>query len=91
SLLSVKRLLIAGAAAVGLYNFGGDGLSYLTTATRLASDGVSDRIPIQFELERAKTMIDSLVPDIKRNMIVIAKEEVTVETIREEVKADTAA
>lgn len=90
SLLTARRLVVAGAAALGLYNFGDDGLSYLSTATRLVSDGVGDQIPIQFELERAKTMIDSIVPDIKRNMIVIAKEEVDVETIRDEVQEGTA-
>ena len=91
NVLTVRRMLLAGAAALGLYSFGENGLTYLSTATRLASDGVADQIPVQFELERAKTMIDPLVPDIKRNMIVIAKEEVNVEMIGEEVKEGTAA
>ena len=85
-LMSAKRLAIAGAAALGLYNFGGDGLSYMTTAGRMVSQEVGDQVPIRFELERAKGMIDSLVPDIKRNMIVIAKEEVSVESVRNEVE-----
>ena len=88
-LLTARRALLAGAAALGLYNFGDDGLSYLSTAGRMVSDEVGDQIPIRFELERAKTMIDSLVPDIKRNMIVIAKEEVSVEAVREEVDTAT--
>lgn len=86
-LLSAKRLALAGAAALGLYNFGDDGISYVSTAGRLVSNEVGDQIPIRFELERAKTMIDSLVPDIKRNMIVIAKEEVSAESVRSEVEA----
>ncbi|EMI17675.1 signal peptide-containing protein [Rhodopirellula maiorica SM1] len=88
-LLSARRVILAGAAALGLYNFGDEGVSYLSTAGRLVSEEVGDQVPIRFELERAKTMIDSLVPDIKRNMIVIAKEEVSVETIRDEVKSAT--
>ena len=84
--MTVRRLALAGAAAVGLYNYGDDGLSYLTTAGRMVSEEVGDQVPVRFELERAKTMIDSLVPDIKRNMIVIAKEEVSVNTIRKEVE-----
>lgn len=89
SMLTLRRTVLAGAAIFGLYAVGDHGLSYLTTATRLAGDEVSERIPVQFELERARTMIDALVPDIKRNMIVIAKEEVSVESIRKEVASAT--
>lgn len=82
---TVKRLLLAGVAAAALFSYGGVGLSYLSTATRLVSNEVGDRIPVQFELERAKTMVDGLVPEIKRNMIVIAEEEVNVGSIRKEI------
>ena len=85
-LMTARRLVLAGAAALGLYNFGDDGMSYLSTAGRMVSEEVGEKVPVSFELERAKTMIDSLVPDIKRNMIVIAKEEVSVESIRSEVE-----
>lgn len=85
SMLTLRRTVLAGAALLGLYAAGDHGLSYLSTASRMAGDEVSSRIPVQFELERARTMINALVPDIKRNMIVIAKEEVSVESIRREV------
>ena len=85
-LMTARRLVLAGAAALGLYTYGDDGLSYLSTAGRMVSEEVGEKVPVSFELERAKTMIDSLVPDIKRNIIVIAKEEVSVESIRSEVE-----
>lgn len=84
--LSARRLAVASAAALGLYTFGDDGYSYVSTATRMVSGQVGDQIPISFEIERARTMIGQLTPDIKRNMVVIAQEEVGVETLRSEVK-----
>lgn len=87
-MLTLRRLIVAGAVAAGVYTVGDDAVSYVSTATRLAGDQVNDHVPIAFELERAKTMIDSLVPDIKRNMIVIAQEEVAVDEVREEAARD---
>ena len=85
--LSAKRMAVASAAALGLYSFGDEGYTYVSTATRLVSSQVGDQIPISFEIERARTMISQLTPDIKRNMVVIAQEEVGVETLREEVSS----
>jgi chromosome segregation ATPase len=82
--LTSKRLLLAAAAAAGLVTVGGEGISYLATMTNMVKDGVSEKIPLEFELQRARTMIGNLVPDIKKNMIVIAREEVSVESLRDE-------
>lgn len=84
--VTLRRLFLAGVAATGLYTVGDDGVSYLKTAGRMVSTEVADNIPVEFELERAKTMIGDLLPDIKRNMIVIAQEEVSVDNVRKEVE-----
>lgn len=86
-MMTAKRLAIASAAGLGLYSFGDEGVSYVSTATRMVSSQVGDQVPISFEIERARTMIGQLTPDIKRNMVVIAQEEVGVETLRKEVKS----
>lgn len=85
-MMTARRLAIASAAALGLYSFGDEGVSYVSTASRLVSEKVGDQFPISFEIERARTMIGQLTPDIKRNMVVIAQEEVGVETLRKEVE-----
>lgn len=85
-MMTAKRLAIASAAGLGLYSFGDEGISYVSTATRMVSEQVGDQVPISFEIERARTMIGQLTPDIKRNMVVIAQEEVGVDTLRKEVK-----
>lgn len=87
--MTVKRMALASAAAFGWYSFGDEGQSYLSTAGKMVSESVADSVPISFEIERARTMISQLTPDIKRNMVVIAQEEVGVESLRREVKAAT--
>lgn len=90
SLLTTKRSIYAALAVAGLYMFGGAASSYMSTATRLVSDSVHESLPLEFEIERAKTMMNGLLPEIKRNMIAIAKEEAGVKTLRQEIDRDQA-
>lgn len=85
SLLTMKRVAIVSAAAVGLYTFGDECASYFSTASKMMSERVGDTIPVSFEIERARTMVSRLNPDIKRNLVVIAKEEVGVAEIKKEI------
>ena len=82
----LSRTAIVLGLAVLLAWFGRDGLSYLTTASRLVQDKVRKNIPVEFELERARTMIGDLVPEVRKNMLVIAEEEVAVADLRQQVE-----
>jgi hypothetical protein len=42
-------------------------------------------VPIEFQIERARTMIKDLVPEVRKNMHVIAKEEVEVQRLDEQI------
>lgn len=72
-------------AAALLYSFGSDGLSYITTAGRLVKDHVKVSVPVEFELERARTMVSGLVPEVRHNLMSIAQEEVGIEHLRKDV------
>lgn len=75
-----KKGLAAGVGAalvLGLI-FGRDAWSYVSTATGWARQSVRESVPVEFEIERARKMVKELVPDIRANMHVIAKEEVEV-------------
>ncbi len=79
----LKKFALAGLAvtlALG-FMFGSDGLSYLYTTASQVKDGVKESVPVQFEIERARKMIASLGPEIRKNMHLIAKEEVEVDRI----------
>lgn len=71
----------AGVSLVGLALLGRDAFSYVGTCCGWVTDSVKSSIPLDFEIERARTMIKNLVPDIRANMHLIAKEEVEVEKL----------
>ncbi len=84
--ITLRRVVVLGILAALVATVGPDGISYLLTAGRLASEKVRAQVPIEFELERARTMIDDLIPDVKRNLMVIAQEKAEVERTREDLE-----
>ena len=81
-----KRGALIAALAYVLVGHGSGAWSYVTTASRVFKDKVRSNVPLEFELERAKTMITGLIPDVRENMLVIAQEEVGVEQLREQIE-----
>ena len=83
----IKKLLMGGAAAigVGMLVFGMDVFSYVSTSAKKIQSEVKSSVPMDFEIERARTMVAELIPDIQKNMHVIAQEEVNVEELRNEI------
>lgn len=77
----IKKTLIglAATALVSTLVFGKDVFSYVKTAGCSARDAIKAEVPIEFEIERARGMVENLVPDIRKCMHVIAEEEVNVE------------
>jgi chromosome segregation ATPase len=72
---------------VGLV-FGREAVSYVTTSAGWMHQTVKDAVPIEFELERARKMIRDLDPEIRRNMTLIAREEVAVERLGESIRSN---
>ena len=83
----IKRLLFLGGAAVllGVFLFGRDAASYVATSAGMVQDSVKDSVPVSFEIDRARTMIKNLEPDIRKNMHIIAKEEVEIERLEKQI------
>ena len=65
--------------------FGRDVASYITTAADQASEAIHDRVPFDFELDRARAMIDGLEPKIGRTLRTVAREEVEITQLNEQV------
>jgi hypothetical protein len=86
-MFGLKKMVMAAGGGLILAGalFGRDAFSYMRTSVGYVSDGVRDSVPVTFEIDRARKMIDSLDPEIKRNMHVIAKEEVEVERLEQQV------
>lgn len=86
-----KGLLVGGALALLLVLFfGRDVVSYVKTSVANARTAVRESVPIKFELERARKMIQELDPEISRHKRDIAREELELEKLEEKVNEDEA-
>jgi chromosome segregation ATPase len=83
----LKKLVVVGLAGFLLAGllFGREAVSYVGTSMGWVHQSVKDAIPVEFELERARKMIRDLDPEIRRNMTVIAREEVAVAKLAENI------
>ena len=79
-LLSVAGLTIAG----GLL-FGHEFSSYITSSTRAVRTAANDAVPIDFQLRRARDLVDDIIPEMQANVRVIAQQEVEIESLKKDI------
>lgn len=84
----IKKSLMLGVGTIllGAIVFGSHALSYLRTSIVCVRDRVHDSVPVSFEIERARRMIEDLKPEIQQNMHRIAREEVEVTQLQDQLK-----
>lgn len=85
----LKKIAMVGiVGALGVVGLAGTGAwSYVKTGVHTASDSVRDSVPIEWEIKRARQMITDLKPEISRNLHVVAREEVGVKNLAEQITA----
>src|SRR5438105_4673733 len=83
----LKKILIGSAIAVvaGGFVFGRDAASYLRTGASSIRHAVKAEVPVEFEIARARNLVEELVPDIRRCMHVIAEQQVDVEHLQQSI------
>jgi hypothetical protein len=74
-----------GLAVVGGVIFGTDLYSYLSSSGRAVRSAVKDNVPVEFELRRARDLVDDLVPEVQACVRQIAQQEVDVAALRREI------
>ncbi len=84
----LKKLLIGSAIAAGGVGLlvGAPVFSYVRSGVSSARQAIRESIPVEVEIKRARDMISDLKPEIADNLRVIAREEVEVNRLAEEVK-----
>jgi len=90
-MIKVGVLGTAAALLVGGLVFGRDLASYLRSSSRAMSDVMKDNVPIEFQLRRARDLLDDIVPEMQANIRAIAEQEVEIASLRGEIEENTKA
>lgn len=72
---------VAALGALASFVFGRDVVSYARTWGSTVRQTVKREVPIDFEVARARELVERLIPDIRNCMHVIAEQEVDVENL----------
>ncbi|HZL38333.1 MAG TPA: hypothetical protein VFC78_23670 [Tepidisphaeraceae bacterium] len=84
-LLKVGVLTVGGGLMVGVLAFGADFASYLHSSARSVRVAMKDNIPVEFELRRARDLLDQIGPEMHNNVRAIAEQEVAVATLKRDI------
>jgi hypothetical protein len=79
----VLGTLIVGGTSAAVA--GTSAYSYFRTGVQAIRDEIRDQIPVEIEIRRARDMIQNLTPEISKNLHRIAREEVEVERLMQDV------
>jgi F0F1-type ATP synthase delta subunit len=90
-LMKLGVLSLAGAAVLGAVVFGSDVCSYATSGARSIRSSVTDTVPVEFQLRRARDLVDDIVPEMHANIRIIAQQEVEIAALREDIARSTKA
>jgi BMFP domain-containing protein YqiC len=85
---------VMGTVGLGLLGgivFGKDLVSYVRSSAKSVRTVVKDSVPIEFELRRARDLLDDIIPEMHANIRLIAQEEVEVAALKAEISKSNAA
>jgi len=71
-------IVVVGISLVGGMLFGKDVVSYVRSSAKSVRTVVKDSVPIEFELRRARDLLEEIIPEMHANVRLIAQEEVEV-------------
>ena len=78
--LSVVTVGLAGALV-----FGRDVFSYVNSSMRQARSAVKDAVPVEFQLRRARDLVDDIIPEMHANIRLIAQQEVEIDRLKKDI------
>jgi hypothetical protein len=81
-------LLVVGIGVTTGILFGRNAASYVSTTYHRLTSSVEEAVPVDFQIDRAKQMVSDLDPEIRRSMHVIAKEEVALEQLNQQLNSN---
>jgi len=83
--LKIGVLSTVGLGMAGGLIFGKDVVSYVRSSAKSVRTVVKDSVPIEFELRRARDLVEEIIPEMHANIRLIAQEEVEVAALKGEI------
>lgn len=78
-------IVVAGVSVISGLLFGKDAVSYVRSSAKSVQTVVKDSVPIEFELRRARDLLDQIIPEMHANIRLIAQEEVEVAALKADI------
>ena len=89
--LAKGGLLAVGVLALGAgIIFGREAWSYATSSARSVRSAVKENVPIEFQLRRARDLVDDIIPEMHANIRLIAQQEVEIDALKRRAALDVA-
>jgi hypothetical protein len=66
--------------------FGRDAVSYVRSGVREVRTAAHDNVPVEFQLRRARDLVNDIVPEIQANVRAIAQQEVEIESLKADIE-----
>src|SRR5438105_4035995 len=84
---AIKTVVMVGLGVglVGGLLFGREAVSYFKSAVGSVRDVAKDNVPIEFELRRARDLLNDIIPEMQANIRVIAQQEVEISNLKTEI------
>lgn len=76
---------LGAAMLLGGLIFGREVVSYVGSGARQMRSAVKDAVPVEFELQRARDMVERIIPELRANIQLIAQEEVEIAHLQREI------
>jgi hypothetical protein len=80
-------LSAAGTMLAGGVIFGHDLVSYISSSAHSIQIAVKESVPVEFQLRRAKDLVNDIVPEMQANIKVIAQQEVEIAALKDDIDA----
>jgi chromosome segregation ATPase len=87
--IKLAAVTTTGAAVLGGALLGSDLLSYVGSSYHSVSRTVKENIPVEFQIRRARDLLDATGPEMQKNIRLIAEEEVDIVSLRDEITQAT--
>ena len=84
-LLTKIVLVVVGVFMIGGLLFGKDVVSYVSSSIKSVRASVKDSVPMEFELSRAKDLLDQIIPEMHANIRLISQEEVEIAALKTDI------